>query len=227
MASPNSLIVAPSLLAADFARIGDEVRAAAVAGADWIHLDVMDGHFVPNISFGPAVAGAALRDGLLPGDAHLMIERPDVYLEAFLRTPARNITVHVEAAHDVAATLRAIRSAGRTAGLALNPETPLEKAAPFLEQTDLLLVMTVHPGFGGQKFIPEMIGKIEAAARLRETLGLRFRIEVDGGIDAVTGARCVAAGADTLVAGTSVFGREDYAAAIAALRGGAGAGGGG
>ncbi len=218
MASPNSLIVAPSLLAADFSRIGTEVEAITRAGADWLHLDVMDGHFVPNISFGQAIVAAALKNCPLPGDVHLMIERPDLFLDVFLSTPAHCITVHVEASHDVAASLEKIRAQGRQAGLAINPDTPIEKALPYLAKINLLLIMTVRPGFGGQKFIVETLPKIRAAAELRASLCLGYRIEVDGGIDVITAKSCTAAGADTLVAGTSVFGQHDYAVAINALR---------
>ena len=214
----SKTLIAPSVLAADFANVGAQVRAAEAAGADWIHLDVMDGHFVDNISFGPAFCAAVRKQVGIPTDIHLMIERPDHYLDRFLPS-ASNVTVHVEARHDVAATLRRIREAGCEAGLSLRPGTPMEAVEPYLDQIDLLLVMTVEPGFGGQPFMPEMLGKIEAAAAIRVRRGLAFHIQVDGGINAPQAGQCLAAGANVLVAGTSVFGKPDYAEAIRALRG--------
>ena len=214
----NQRIIAPSLLAADFSRIDEEVGRAVGADADWLHLDVMDGHFVDNISFGPAVVQAIDEINEVFLDTHLMISRPDHYLQRFIDAGADLITVHVEADHDVTKTLGRIRDAGLQAGLALNPSTPIEKALPFFDQIDLLLCMTVIPGFGGQAFMSEVLEKISAAAKLRAEGGHSFHIEVDGGIDATTAASCARAGANVMVAGSSTFRAANMAAAIRAIR---------
>jgi ribulose-phosphate 3-epimerase len=215
------IIVAPSILAADFSRLGDEIHRVEAAGADWIHCDIMDGHFVDNISFGPEIVGIVRKETNLPLDVHLMIQTPDHYAPRFVKAGANSITVHVEpeANHDVGKTLRAIRDAGCRPGLSLNPATPFESVEPFLDAIDILLVMTVHPGFGGQSFRPEIMKKVKRAAEWNKSRERKIDIEVDGGITAETARVSIRNGANVLVAGTSIFRAKDYGKAIAELRG--------
>ena len=216
-----SVLIAPSLLAADFAHLSSDLERVTAAGADWLHLDIMDGQFVDNISFGPGIVQTIRGLTSLPLDVHLMIERADHYVPRFIEAGANSITVHVEpeAKHEIGRTLRAIREGGCRAGLTLNPETPFAFVEPHLPNIDLLLIMTVHPGFGGQSFRPEMMGKVRRAQDLRSSLGMHYALEVDGGITTETARVCIESGADVIVAGTAIFKTNDYAAAIRALRG--------
>ena len=211
-------IIAPSILSADFTRLGEEIRAVEAAGADWIHADIMDGHFVPNITFGPMVVEAVRRVTRLPIDVHLMISEPERYIADFAKAGADYISVHVETCIHLHRTVQLIRDAGARPGVVLNPATPLEALQWILEYADLVLVMSVNPGFGGQAFISNSIEKIQRLRQMITEKRLSTLIEIDGGVSDKTIGNIAAAGADVFVAGSAIFGSRDYAAAIRGLR---------
>ena len=210
--------IAPSILSADFARLGDEVRAVAAAGADYIHVDVMDGHFVPNITIGPLVVEAVRKVTDLPLDVHLMIENPDLYIPEFAKAGSDIIVVHAEATNHLHRTVQLIKSFGKKAGVSLNPATSLHVLDYILEELDLVLLMTVNPGFGGQSFIEACLPKIHALRAMLDKRGLEAELEVDGGVKTENIDRISHAGADVFVAGSAVFGSTDYAATVAELK---------
>lgn len=210
--------IAPSILAADFSKLGEEVREVEAAGADWIHIDVMDGHFVPNISFGAVVMDAIRPLTKLPFDVHLMIENADRYIEDFAKAGADYITVHVEASPHLHRTIQLIRSFGVKPGVVLNPHTPIETILPILEDIDLVLFMTVNPGFGGQKFIESVVPKVEQLSKIIRDKGLSIDIEIDGGINEETIIPCAKAGANVFVAGSAIYSKPDRAVALQKIK---------
>ncbi len=219
MNNPSTrILIAPSLLAADFARLGEEVAAVEAAGADWLHLDVMDGHFVPNISFGPLVVKALRPRTAMPLDVHLMIAPVDPYITAFADAGADHISVHPESGPHLHRTLQLIKSLGKKAGVVLNPATPIAAITHVLDLVDIIMVMTVNPGFGGQAFISSQLAKIAELSRLIESQNRPITLQADGGVTAQTARGALAAGADCLIAGTAIFGTPDYGAAVRAIR---------
>ncbi len=215
----HSSILAPSILAGDHANLAGSARTVESLGIPWIHLDIMDGHFVPNLTFGPQTVAALRKGSLLFFDTHLMLDEPHRYIEPFAKAGSNLISIHIEPSYDHAATLARIRELGCQNGIVLNPGTPAEAIEPFLSQVDLVLVMTVQPGFGGQPFRRDMLPKLAQIDRWRQERGLTFRLEVDGGVDLKTGVECRAAGADTFIAGTAFFGAADKAAVASTIAG--------
>ncbi|WML50515.1 ribulose-phosphate 3-epimerase [Neobacillus sp. PS3-34] len=211
--------IAPSILSADFSRLGEEIKDVEQGGADYIHVDVMDGDFVPNITIGPLIVDAIRPVTKLPLDVHLMIENPDEYIEAFAKAGADYITVHVEACRHLHRTIHHIKSFGVKAGVVLNPATPVETIQHVLADIDMVLLMSVNPGFGGQKFIPDVLSKITAVKKMAQDKGLNIEIEVDGGVNSETAKLCIEAGANVLVAGSAIYNEADREKAISALRG--------
>jgi ribulose-phosphate 3-epimerase len=211
--------IAPSILSADFSKLGEEIKAVEMAGADYIHVDVMDGHFVPNITLGPLVLQAIRPITKLPLDVHLMIEKPELYIEAFANAGADIITVHVEASTHLHRTIQMIKKKGVKAGVVLNPATPVDTIKHIIHDIDLVLLMTVNPGFGGQSFIENVIPKIREVSELVHAHGLNVEIEVDGGVNAETAPLCIEAGANVLVAGSAIYGKKDLKDAISSIRG--------
>ena len=218
--SAHKKILSPSILAADHAALAEGLQVVVENRLEWIHLDIMDGNFVPNISFGPQVVkDLRKRNNTLFFDTHLMLARPDKYIEKFIDAGSQLVTIHIEPEYDVEGTLKRIRELGCQAGISLNPDTPVERILPLLDRVDLVLVMSVFPGFGGQSFIESVLPKITCLAQEREARGLNFRIEVDGGVDSRTAPLCLEAGADTLVAGTAFFKAADKPAFIRLCQG--------
>ncbi|MGE9296830.1 MAG: ribulose-phosphate 3-epimerase [Puniceicoccales bacterium] len=214
-----SPIVAPSILAGNHARLAESLaEAESTPGVQWVHIDIMDGHFVPNLTFGPQTVENLRPDSKLFFDVHLMLSRPDLYVESFIKAGGQNVTIHTEPAYDHHGTLAKIRELGATCGICINPGTPVNDLLPYLDEVDLVLLMTVQPGFGGQSFREDVLPKIETVAKWREERGAKWRIEVDGGVDATTGQRCKDAGADTFVSGSAFFKNPDKPAFVAALQ---------
>ena len=212
------LKISPSILASDFGRLSDEARRAEDSGADLLHLDVMDGHFVPNLTFGPQVVAAVKKAVKIPLDVHLMISRPDLYAEAFINAGADYLTVHAEAEHNLSQTMKLIRSKGIKTGPALNPDKPLDLIRNVLEESDIVLIMSVFPGFGGQSFMPEVLTKIQELSLLKKQKGYHYEIEIDGGINAQTVVLAKKAGVEIAVAGTALFGAKDMRSAIQQMK---------
>lgn len=211
--------IAPSILSADFSKLGEEILAVEKAGADYIHVDVMDGHFVPNITIGPLIVSAIRPITKLPLDVHLMIENPIQYIEAFAKAGADYLTVHVEADRHLHRTIQKIKSLGVKAGVVLNPATLVDTIQHIIKDVDLVLLMSVNPGFGGQKFIPEVLNKIRQVKQMADEKGASIEIEVDGGVNSETARKCIEAGANVLVAGSAIYDTEDYEKAISTIRG--------